>query len=152
MAKKTSFDSIELSSLVQERVKEALQSKDVLNNLVATITESVTRAVVKELKDLLDFNMDEIKELREEIKKRDADHSQLKRELVLSKDELEQYQRRSNLRFFGERPAAMQTGSAGLSNSSLNIVTLILLCLLYSFVLEEIQLNNTHFCARLRKR
>nr|CAD7404281.1 unnamed protein product [Timema poppensis] len=52
----------------------------------------------------------------------------------------------------GERPAAMQTGSAGLSNSSLNIVTLILLCLLYSFVLEEIQLNNTHFCARLRER
>nr|CAD7200048.1 unnamed protein product [Timema douglasi] len=65
------FDSIELSSLVQEQVEEALQSKDVLNNLVATITESVTRAVVKELKDILDSNMDEIKKLREEIKKRD---------------------------------------------------------------------------------
>nr|CAD7406061.1 unnamed protein product [Timema poppensis] len=66
------FDSIELSSLVQEQVEEALQSKDVLNNLVATITESVTRAVVKELKDILDSNMDEIKKLREEIKKRDV--------------------------------------------------------------------------------
>ncbi|XP_068082347.1 zwei Ig domain protein zig-8 [Anabrus simplex] len=52
----------------------------------------------------------------------------------------------------GERPAAMQTGSAGLSNSSLNIVTLILLCLLYSFLLEEVQLNDASFCARLRER
>nr|CAD7577915.1 unnamed protein product [Timema californicum] len=48
---------------------------------------------VKELKVLLDFNMDDIKKLRQYIKKRDADHNQLKRELVLSKDELEQYQK-----------------------------------------------------------
>nr|CAD7602104.1 unnamed protein product [Timema genevievae] len=104
MAKKTSFDSIELSSFVQERVKEALQSKNVLNNLVPTINESVIRAVRKELKDLLDFKMDELKKLREDIKKRDTDHNQLKHELVPSKDELEQYQRRFNLRFFVSVP------------------------------------------------
>ncbi|KAL0279222.1 UNVERIFIED_CONTAM: hypothetical protein PYX00_000827 [Menopon gallinae] len=37
----------------------------------------------------------------------------------------------------GERPAAMQTGSAGLSNSSLNILTLLLLVFLYSATLEN---------------
>ncbi|XP_054277874.1 igLON family member 5-like isoform X2 [Macrosteles quadrilineatus] len=36
----------------------------------------------------------------------------------------------------GERPAAMQTGSAGLSNSSLNILALILLCWSYSATLQ----------------
>ncbi|XP_046661231.1 lachesin-like isoform X2 [Homalodisca vitripennis] len=41
----------------------------------------------------------------------------------------------------GERPAAMQTGSAGLSNSSLNILTLILLSWYYSHVLDAVQLN-----------
>ncbi|GLH11025.1 Protein of unknown function [Gryllus bimaculatus] len=41
-----------------------------------------------------------------------------------------------------ERPAAMQTGSAGLSNSSLNVVMLIVLCLLYSALLENAQLND----------
>ncbi|XP_063225135.1 protein sidekick-like isoform X2 [Bacillus rossius redtenbacheri] len=52
----------------------------------------------------------------------------------------------------GERPAAMQTGSAGLSNSSLNIVTLIVLCLLYSVTVEELQLDDTRFSTRLRER
>uniref|UniRef100_A0A1B6MF60 Ig-like domain-containing protein n=1 Tax=Graphocephala atropunctata TaxID=36148 RepID=A0A1B6MF60_9HEMI len=42
----------------------------------------------------------------------------------------------------GERPAAMQTGSAGLSNSSLNILTLILLCWSYCKLLESAQLNS----------
>nr|XP_018909923.1 PREDICTED: kin of IRRE-like protein 3 isoform X2 [Bemisia tabaci] len=44
----------------------------------------------------------------------------------------------------GERPAAMQTGSAGLSNSSMNIVALMLLCWIYSEVLERVQLNSCH--------
>lgn len=41
----------------------------------------------------------------------------------------------------GERPAAMQTGSAGLSNSSVNILTLMLLCWTYSVFLERLQLS-----------
>uniref|UniRef100_A0A1B6ECR6 Ig-like domain-containing protein n=1 Tax=Clastoptera arizonana TaxID=38151 RepID=A0A1B6ECR6_9HEMI len=42
----------------------------------------------------------------------------------------------------GERPAAMQTGSAGLSNSSVNILTLMFICWSYSVYLERIQLSQ----------
>ncbi|XP_069672036.1 uncharacterized protein [Periplaneta americana] len=42
----------------------------------------------------------------------------------------------------GERPAAMQTGSAGLSNSSLNVAALVVLCLMYCAVLERLQLDD----------
>ncbi|KAG8261990.1 hypothetical protein J6590_062295 [Homalodisca vitripennis] len=41
----------------------------------------------------------------------------------------------------GERPAAMQTGSAGLSNSSLNILALIILSWSYSLVMLRIHLS-----------
>ncbi|XP_075215165.1 zwei Ig domain protein zig-8-like isoform X2 [Lycorma delicatula] len=40
----------------------------------------------------------------------------------------------------GESPAAMQTGSAGLSNSSFNLLTLLLLCWAYSALLEQLRL------------
>ncbi|XP_033610161.1 lachesin, partial [Cryptotermes secundus] len=48
----------------------------------------------------------------------------------------------------GERRAAMQTGSAALSKSSLGVVAHIVLCLLYCVVLGQIQLND----GRLRER
>ncbi|XP_071442831.1 zwei Ig domain protein zig-8-like isoform X4 [Hetaerina americana] len=48
----------------------------------------------------------------------------------------------------GERPAAMQTGSAGLSNSSYNILTLMALCLFHSFLVEEFLLNGAHWAGK----
>ncbi|RZF37052.1 protein sidekick-like isoform X2 [Nilaparvata lugens] len=47
----------------------------------------------------------------------------------------------------GESPAAMQTGSAGLSNSSFNLLTLLLLCWTYTALIEQIRLNPGH-CTR----
>ncbi|XP_059487017.1 uncharacterized protein LOC132203327 isoform X3 [Neocloeon triangulifer] len=41
----------------------------------------------------------------------------------------------------GERPAAMQTGSAGLSNSSVNVVVLMVVCLVHSLVSESLLLS-----------
>ncbi|XP_065334661.1 myosin light chain kinase, smooth muscle-like isoform X2 [Cloeon dipterum] len=41
----------------------------------------------------------------------------------------------------GERPAAMQTGSAGLSNSSVNVVVLMMVCLVHSLVSESLILS-----------
>ncbi|XP_046403244.1 immunoglobulin superfamily DCC subclass member 3-like isoform X4 [Ischnura elegans] len=48
----------------------------------------------------------------------------------------------------GERPAAMQTGSAGLSNSSYNILTLMALCLFHSFLVEEFLLNGAPWAGK----
>lgn len=48
----------------------------------------------------------------------------------------------------GERRAAMQTGSAILSNSSLNVMAHIVMYLVYSVVLDHVQLND----GRLRGR
>ncbi|XP_044740800.1 myosin light chain kinase, smooth muscle-like isoform X1 [Chrysoperla carnea] len=46
----------------------------------------------------------------------------------------------------GERPAAMQTGSAGLSNSSLNILALIIILYFYTNVYKHLQLSSIeHF-------
>lgn len=45
--------------------------------------------------------------------------------------------------FAGERPAAMQTGSAGLSNSSLNIVVVMIICYIYSTIYKRAQLERT---------
>ncbi|KAF4521916.1 hypothetical protein B566_EDAN007471, partial [Ephemera danica] len=42
----------------------------------------------------------------------------------------------------GERPAAMQTGSAGLSNSSVNVLVLMVVCLVHSLVTEELLLSH----------
>lgn len=43
----------------------------------------------------------------------------------------------------GERPAAMQTGSAGLSNSSINIVVVMIICYIYSTIYKRAQLERT---------
>lgn len=45
----------------------------------------------------------------------------------------------------GERPAAMQTGSAGLSNSSLNILALIIISFIYSAIYKRMQLDAASF-------
>ncbi len=42
----------------------------------------------------------------------------------------------------GESPAAMQTGSAGLSNSSMNILILMTLCWLYSHFMMNLRLKT----------
>ncbi|GLV37668.1 defective proboscis extension response 6 [Carabus blaptoides fortunei] len=49
----------------------------------------------------------------------------------------------------GERPAAMQTGSAGLSNSSLNILALIIMSYLYSSLYKHMQLDASSFPSNL---
>ncbi|KAK9723168.1 Immunoglobulin I-set domain [Popillia japonica] len=48
----------------------------------------------------------------------------------------------------GERPAAMQTGSAGLSNSSVNILALIILLYVYSNVYLRLQVVSTELVVR----
>jgi hypothetical protein len=44
--------------------------------------------------------------------------------------------------FTGERRAAMQAGSAILSNSSLSVMAHIVMYLVYSVVLDQVQLND----------
>lgn len=46
-----------------------------------------------------------------------------------------------NILVSGERPAAMQTGSAGLSNSSLNILALMIISYVYTAIYLSLQLE-----------
>ncbi|XP_044256170.1 kin of IRRE-like protein 1 isoform X1 [Tribolium madens] len=50
----------------------------------------------------------------------------------------------------GERPAAMQTGSAGLSNSSLNILALMIISYIYTAIYLSLQLETKETVAALR--
>ncbi|XP_015833725.1 kin of IRRE-like protein 1 isoform X3 [Tribolium castaneum] len=50
----------------------------------------------------------------------------------------------------GERPAAMQTGSAGLSNSSLNILALMIISYIYTAIYLSLQLETKQTVAALR--
>lgn len=98
----------QIELLVQERVKELLLSKDIITVIVEAVTTAVTEAVVQELKDTISFNVEETKKLQENTSKLQDSIQSTKRELFQAQDELEQYQRRTNLRLFGIQEQARE--------------------------------------------
>ncbi|KAJ8873620.1 hypothetical protein PR048_024438 [Dryococelus australis] len=90
----------QLEELVQERVKSIFLSSDIMEQLTLAFT-AVTQAVLTELRESLDFNVEETKNSRAELKAKDSELQQVKRDLIIAKDDLEQYQRRNSLRNFG---------------------------------------------------
>ncbi|KAJ8870713.1 hypothetical protein PR048_029738 [Dryococelus australis] len=85
----------QLEQLVQDRVKELLSFKDIVNVIVEAITGAVSEAVIRELKETGD------EQTQEDLRKTEESLREAKHEHFLAQDELEQYQRRSNLRVFG---------------------------------------------------
>ena len=82
---------------VCEQVKSVVQTPEILKIIVDSIIESVTKVVVERLQETLNFNLEEVNDLRDEIARKDSEIQGLEEKLV----ELEQYQRRDNLRIFG---------------------------------------------------
>ncbi|KAJ8882621.1 hypothetical protein PR048_014433 [Dryococelus australis] len=69
--------------------------------IVNDVTSAVIKAVIRELKETLSFDVERTTKLRGEVQQLVERLNEAKRQLALARDELEQYQRRSNLRFFG---------------------------------------------------
>ena len=80
-----------------DEVRTVVQTPQVVKLIVDSIIESVTKIVVERLQETLDFNGNEVCDLKEEIKNMDNEINALNEKIA----EMEQYQRRDNLRIFG---------------------------------------------------
>lgn len=86
---------------MKKAVQEALCNKDTLGMLANLIQEEVTKTVVEQLKDTIDFNTAVIQDLKLALEEKDKKIKDLQIELQDKTDALEQYQRRQCLRVFG---------------------------------------------------
>ncbi|KAJ8885816.1 hypothetical protein PR048_012021 [Dryococelus australis] len=91
----------QLEQLVQDLVKEFLTSKEIVSVIVEAVMAAVSEAVICELKEIVLFNQEETNKLREDLWKIEESLREAKHEHFFVQDELEQYQRRSNLRVLG---------------------------------------------------
>ena len=89
----------DLVTKISAEVKSVLQTPEILKSIVDSIIVSVTKVVAENLQESLKFNLEEVHDLKEEIKRKDQDIATLNEKIV----ELEQYQRRENIRIFGLR-------------------------------------------------
>lgn len=90
-----------LESIVKRVVEALLQSDTFLQSIVSAITDSVANRVTEELKATVCFNTETVHDFHEELKSRDRALQLMKTDFDRRLDEMEQYQRRSNLRIFG---------------------------------------------------
>lgn len=87
----------QLSLLVKSVVTQILQQPSFLE----MITTVVTKKVVESLQNTIDFNGEKLSELETQLKICKAENVTLKKDLEEKLDELEQYQRRNNIRIYG---------------------------------------------------
>lgn len=113
-----------LESVVKRVVEALLQSDAFLQSIVTAITDSVANRVAEELKGTISFNSEAVNELQEELKSRDRTLHQMKCDFERKLDEMEQYQRRSNLRIFGVPESEVNSDQAAIETARRIGVTL----------------------------
>lgn len=91
----------DIGELVRSQVSAALHSKDTLDVIVQSITDSVTTAVMDKIQESVGRNSAEIQALRKSLAAQEKKSADLENKLIAATDELEQYQRRNSLRLFG---------------------------------------------------
>jgi len=94
-------DEPDLNTMVKDSVVAALQSADVAKLVTQVLVDSVTKAVLAQLEKTLKFDPEALNKMEQEIKEKDKKIAELETEMRRRTDDLEQYQRRANLRIFG---------------------------------------------------
>lgn len=89
--------SEQFAALVKTVVREILEQPSFL----AVIAEAVTKKVVETLQETMDFNGHKISELESQLAECKQENLRLHKELSCQLDDLQQYQRRNNIRIFG---------------------------------------------------
>jgi len=93
---------------VREQINEALSGGEFFDKLVKKLTDALKPAIEAAVQAALASANAEISELREEVAKLQTKVSQLDSRLEDRTDELEQYQRRNNIRIFGVKESAVE--------------------------------------------
>lgn len=101
----------DLGELVRSQVTAALHRADTLDLVVQAITDSVSAAVLAKIQTTIQHNANKVSELEKSLAAANEKILSLENQLIDRSDEIEQVQRRNNLRVFGvpEEPAESTT-------------------------------------------
>lgn len=91
----------DIGQLVRTQVTAALQRADTLDLVVQAITDSVTTAVLEKLQSTIELNQNKVSALQKSLDEANEKLRILEKQTINRSDELEQYQRRNNIRVFG---------------------------------------------------
>ncbi|PSN43284.1 hypothetical protein C0J52_19994 [Blattella germanica] len=91
---------MDLEETIRRVVRESLQDKSIFNSLANIIKDTVARALVAEMKAMIDKNTEVLIEMKTALEEKDKNIADLESRLLEKNDDLVQYQRRQCLRIF----------------------------------------------------
>ena len=94
-------DLTALQQTIHSTLADALKSKDFIQQIVAAVVDSVTQAVIHELEKNVKYNNEKVSELEAQLTLQTNRVAELENKLLEQMSDLEQYQRRNNVRIFG---------------------------------------------------
>lgn len=91
----------DFATTIKKTIEEMLRSTDIVKFIAEAVTDIVTKKVIERLEENIGFNTSACEDLKKQFSDLEEEVNRLKQECAKRDDELEQYQRRNNLRVFG---------------------------------------------------